>query len=93
VNEGKVSCVECVVEIVVVVVNLDGGQLTLVDNVGGVESTDVEAFLQTTTRQYWTKWKLTFCGWQTFARRKADEGRTSRRRVLPLSDHHFQSAP
>lgn len=50
-DKGKVRSVKSVIEIVVVVVNLDWGKLTFVDDVGGVEGTDVEAFLKATKRQ------------------------------------------
>ncbi|GFZ47935.1 hypothetical protein JCM24511_05682 [Saitozyma sp. JCM 24511] len=45
VDEGKVRGVESVVQVVVVVVHLDGGELTLVDDVGRGEGADVKALL------------------------------------------------
>lgn len=46
-DKGKVSRVESVIEIVVVVVNLDWGELSFVDDVGGGKGADVEAFSDT----------------------------------------------
>ncbi|KAI3478074.1 hypothetical protein L1887_60005 [Cichorium endivia] len=47
VDEGKVGGVVDVVEVVVVVVHLDGAELTLVDDVGRAERADVEPVLET----------------------------------------------
>ena len=47
-DEGEVGAVENVVEVVVVVVDLDGGELTLVDDVGGGKRADIEARFETT---------------------------------------------
>ena len=49
VDEGEVSAVEDMVEVVVVVVHLRGRELTLVDNVLGRERADVEALGERTS--------------------------------------------
>jgi len=46
-----VGSVKSVVEVVEVVVHLHGGELTLVDDVGGGEGADVEAGLEAARRQ------------------------------------------
>ncbi len=43
-NESKVRFKESVIEIVVIVVDLWGGELTFVDDVGGGQGADVEGF-------------------------------------------------
>jgi hypothetical protein len=47
VDKGKVGRVKSMVEIVVVVVDLDRGELTFVDDVGRGKGADVEAFCDT----------------------------------------------
>lgn len=42
-DKGKVGCVKSMIEIVIVVINLDGGELTFVDDVGGGQGANVES--------------------------------------------------
>ena len=45
-DKSKMGSVKDVVEVVVIVVHLNGGELTFVDNVGRGQGTEVEGMLQ-----------------------------------------------